>query len=119
AIAGGDISVYDGPLSITITMLGSVPRGGAWLRSGAREDDALVVSGSLGGSLLGRHLRPLPRLDLARELRGLVDVHAAMDISDGFSLDLDRLCAASGVGAEIETSHIPIHPDAVIRAEQT
>ncbi len=119
AIAGGDISVYDGPLSITITMLGSVPLGGAWLRSGAREGDALVVSGSLGGSLLGRHLRPVPRLDLARELRGLVDVHAAMDISDGFSLDLDRLCAASGVGAEIETSHIPIHSDAVARAEQT
>ena len=119
AIAGGDISVYDGPLSISITLLGSVPRGCAWLRSGAQEGDALVVSGSLGGSLLGRHLRPIPRLDLARELCGLVDVHAAMDISDGFSLDLDRLCAASGVGVEIETAHIPIHPDAVARAKQT
>lgn len=119
AIAGGDLSVYDGPLAISITLLGHVPRGGAWLRSGAQEGDALVVSGSLGGSLMGRHLRPLPRLELARELRGLVAVHAAMDISDGFSLDLDRLCAASGVGAEIETERIPIHADAVARAEQT
>jgi thiamine-monophosphate kinase len=117
SIAGGDISVYDGPLSIAITMLGHVPTGKAWLRSGAREGDCLILSGPIGGSLLGRHLRPTPRLDLVEALRGRVEVHAAIDISDGFSLDLDRLCAASGVGAQVDTAAIPIHGDAAIRAE--
>lgn len=119
AIAGGDLSVHDGPLSVTITLLGLVPTGGAWRRSGAREGDCLIVSGPIGGSLQGRHLRPTPRLDLVAALRGEVEVHAAIDISDGFSLDLDRLCAASGVGAEVEPESIPIHPDAVARAQET
>jgi thiamine-monophosphate kinase len=113
AIAGGDLSTYDGPLSISITLLGQVPRGGAWLRSGAREGDAIVVSGALGGSLRGRHLRPQPRIDLAAQLRQTVHVSGAIDISDGLSLDLDRLCAASHAGAELELERIPIHPDAV------
>jgi len=119
AIAGGDLSVYDGPLSISITMLGTIPTGQPWLRSGALEGDVLIVSGPVGGSILGRHLRPIPRLDLVSPLREQVAVHAAIDISDGFSLDLDRLCAASGVGAEIETERLPIHADAITRAAKT
>lgn len=116
AVAGGDISVYEGPLSISVTLLGTVPTGGAWLRSGAKEGDAIVLTGAVGGSLLGRHLRPVPRVQLASRLRSLIAVHAAMDISDGLSLDLDRLCAASGVGAELELAKIPIHEDALKRA---
>lgn len=119
AIAGGDLSVYDGPLSISITMLGTVPAGSAWLRSGALEGDALVITGPVGGSLLGRHLRPNPRLDLVSKLRDSVTIHAAIDISDGFSLDLDRLCAASGVGVAIDTTLLPIHVDAISRASVT
>jgi thiamine-monophosphate kinase len=119
AIAGGDISVYEGPLSISVTMLGTVPAGGAWLRSGAKEGDAIVLTGPVGGSLLGRHLRPNPRVELATQLRELIAVHAAMDVSDGLSLDLDRLCAASGVGAELDLTKVPVHVDAVKRAESS
>ncbi|MEM1226681.1 MAG: thiamine-phosphate kinase [Planctomycetota bacterium] len=110
AIAGGDLTTYDGPLAISVTLLGTVR--GPWLRSAAQVGDAVLVSGALGGSILGRHLRPEPRLELARQLRQHVDVHAAIDVSDGFSLDLDRLCAASGVGVEIESDRLPISDDA-------
>lgn len=119
AIAGGDLSTHDGPLSISVTLLGSVPADGAWLRSGAREGDAIVLSGSVGGSILGRHLRPRPRVDMALGIREMATVHAAIDISDGLSLDLDRLCAASKVGAELDVDAIPIHPDAIRLAETT
>ncbi len=119
AIAGGDISTYEGPLSITITILGEVPAGSAWLRSGAQEADAIIVTGYVGGSIRGRHLRPEPRVDLALRLREVVQVHAAIDISDGLSLDLDRLCAASHVGAELSIETIPIHDDAIGLAEET
>lgn len=119
SIAGGDLSTYDGPLSISVTLLGSVPKGGAWLRSGAREGDAILVSGAVGGSICGRHLRPQPRIDLAGRLRQSVEVTAAIDISDGLSLDLDRLCAASGVGAELKVGQIPIHQDAVELAKSS
>ena len=112
AIAGGDISTYDGPLAISVTLLGYVEKDAAFLRTGAVEGDAILVSGAVGGSILGRHLRPKPRLSLAQRIREQVQVTAAIDISDGLSLDLDRLCAASGVGAELDTDRIPIHQDA-------
>ena len=112
AIVGGDISTYSGPLSIGVTLLGTVDHGQAFLRSGAQEGDAILVSGALGGSILGRHLRPSPRIELVRQLRHHAQITAAIDISDGLSLDLDRLCAASGLGAELNTEQIPIHNDA-------
>ncbi len=113
AIAGGDISTYDGPLAITVALLGHVPSGGAWLRSGASVDEAILVTGAVGGSIAGRHLRPQPRVKLAAQLRELVTVTAAIDISDGLSLDLDRLLAKSDVGCELKIDSIPIHADAL------
>lgn len=106
AVAGGDLSTHDGPLSISVTLLGAVTD--PWLRSGAIEGDAVFVSGKLGGSILGRHLRPTPRIVLAKQLHQHVHVHAAIDVSDGFSLDLDRMLAASRVGIEMNLDAIPI-----------
>ena len=118
SIAGGDITVYDGPAAVSVTIVGSVPENRRWLRSGAEEGDAIVVTGALGGSILGRHLEPRPRVAAALKLASEFNIHAAIDVSDGLSLDLDRLCAASGVGAEFELSRIPLHEDALTLAQQ-
>ncbi len=112
AIAGGDITTYDGPLAMSVTLLGEVPTGTAWLRSGAQVGDILMVTGALGGSILSRHLRPTPRLHLAQQLRQHVHVTAAIDISDGLSIDMDRMLAKSGVGVELHVDSIPLHEDA-------
>ena len=117
AIAGGDISTYDGPLAISVMLLGDVPTGTAWLRSGAQVGDAILVSGAVGGSLNGRHLRPTPRIELANQLRQHVSVTAAIDVSDGLSIDMDRLLAKSGVGVEMNVDSIPIHDDAVAMSQ--
>jgi thiamine-monophosphate kinase len=107
-LVGGDLGHAD-RFTCDIVVCGAVPRGRALRRDGARAGDAIYVSGRLGGSALGlatasgvawkRHLRPEPRLALGRYLRSRAT--AAMDLSDGLSLDLHRLCAASGLAAEI------------------
>ena len=112
AIAGGDTNVWQGPLVVHMTAIGEVPEKGAWLRSGARPQDAIVVSGDLGGSLLGKHLKVEPRIELANHLRERFDIHAATDISDGLGVDLLSIFSASGCGAELLMEKIPISADA-------
>jgi thiamine-monophosphate kinase len=98
SLAGGDIS-HANQFICDVMLCGSVARGQALLRSGARSGDILYVSGPLGG---WRHKRVIfPRLNLGRKLIGKAT--ACMDISDGLALDLYRLCSASGVAAKLET----------------
>lgn len=111
-LAGGDTNTWDGPLVISVTVIGSVLPGAAWTRSGARPGDAIVVTGPCGGSILGRHLDVRPRCREALAIASRFAVHAAIDVSDGLSLDLDRLLRASGVRGIVDAARIPIHADA-------
>jgi thiamine-monophosphate kinase len=110
-LAGGDLA-RAAKTACDIVVCGAVPRGGALRRDGARAGDAIYVSGRLGGSALGlerrtgkawaRHLRPQPRLALGVFLRERIGASAAMDLSDGISLDLHRMALDSGLEAAIE-----------------
>ena len=105
-IAGGDLSQSD-KVHCDVVVCGTAPKGKAMLRSGVKPGDFLYVTGPLGVW----KKRPIPRLDLAAIL--LQNAHAAMDITDGLSQDLDRLLIASGLTCEI-TATPPIHRGATL-----
>ena len=120
-LAGGDLARAE-RATCDIVVAGSVPRGCALRRKGARAGDEIYVSGRLGGSALGlatlrglawkRHTHPEPRLALGQYLRKKLGATAAMDLSDGLSLDLRRLALASKVAAAIDPP--PIFPGATL-----
>lgn len=116
SVVGGDVAVSPGPLVITVTAIGHLP-GRALVRSGARPGDTLHVTGPLGGSRSGHHLRFRPALAEGVWLARQPTVHAAMDVSDGLLLDLATLLAASGgLGAEIDLRRLPLRRAAVTQS---
>jgi len=111
ACLGGDTNSADGPLVLSVTALGRPGPAGVLSRSGARVGDVLSVTGPLGGSGHGRHLTFTPRVREALALARHRVPHAMMDLSDGLSSDLPRLCRSSGVGALVHTEALPVHAD--------
>lgn len=123
ALVGGDTT--QGPLTITVTALGCVPNGAALTRAGARIGHDVFVTGTLGdaagalrkmlarddvpAALRARLDRPQPRVAAGLALRGLAS--ACIDVSDGLAADLGHVCAASGVGAELEFDALPLSAD--------
>jgi thiamine-monophosphate kinase len=128
---GGDTVKTPGPLMVSVTAFGFVPRGKMVQRRGAKAGDRVIVTGTIGDAalglklrqdggnarrwkldtimvehLVGRYLLPQPRVAMAK----LVQTHAsaAMDVSDGLAGDLAKLCRVSGVSAEVEVARVPL-----------
>ncbi|MAK65207.1 MAG: thiamine-phosphate kinase [Maricaulis sp.] len=124
-LLGGDTTRTPGPLTVTLTLIGRVPKGGAISRSGARPGEDVWVSGSIGDAGLGlawetgdasvpaacaqRYQAPEPRLGLGQGLRGLAT--ALLDVSDGLVADAGHLAATSGVGLELDLAALPLSPE--------
>ena len=133
-LLGGDTVRTPGPLTLSITALGSVPNGRMVARTGAQIGDSIYVSGTIGDAALGlymrddapawaahlsladreilrhRYLVPQPRFGLRHVLRD--HAHGAMDVSDGLVGDLAKMMHASGKGARVELARVPLSPSA-------
>lgn len=130
-LLGGDTDRTGGPITISIAVIGAVPRGRMVRRAGAQAGERVVVTGTIGDAALGlrlrrdssasqrwgltaeqrnhleaRYLVPQPRIAIAEILRA--HASAAMDVSDGLAGDLGKLCRASGVAAEISAARVPL-----------
>lgn len=119
SIVGGDTNSWPQGLVVSVTLIGQETSRGVVRRNGAKVGDAIFVTGPCGGSLLGRHLRPQPRIAEALALHQDYPLTALIDISDGLAADLGHILEESGVGAELLAADVPIHADAVTRAATT
>lgn len=136
SLMGGDTVSTPGPLTLSITAIGDVPKGSFLKRSGAKPGDDIYVTGTIGDAALGlailkgaidapkraraylidRYRLPQPRLGVGLGLLKLA--HACLDISDGLVADLGHICDTSHLGAEIEVEAIPLSPAARVALEQ-
>jgi len=107
-VVGGDVTTWDGPLALTTTAVGAAGGTRPVTRDAARAGDVIFVTGSLGGSVLGRHLRFRPRVREAQRLVSSARVASMIDLSDGLSTDLAHIARESGVGAVVEARRIPV-----------
>jgi thiamine-monophosphate kinase len=129
-LIGGDTVHTPGPLTLSITALGAVAPGAMPARAGARVGDVIYVSGTIGDAalglaarlgrapalseshrahLVGRYLKPEPRLGLAP---ALAHANGAMDVSDGLVGDLAKMLRVSGVGGALDLREVPFSPAA-------
>ena len=118
-IVGGDIISGNSPLCINVTMLGRDEGLKPVRRSGARVGDKILVTGTLGGSLLGKHLHFEPRLREALILNKNFTIHAMIDISDGLTADLNHILEESQAGAILYEDQIPLSQAAVEISKKT
>ena len=118
-LAGGDTNTGDSGLVVSITVIGCVSERGVFCRSGGKAGDRILVTGKLGGSILQHQFRFEPRIDEALHLNEHYEIHSAIDISDGLTLDLHRLATESRLGATLLESAIPIAEDAITLSQQS
>lgn len=124
AIAGGDTNSWDGPLALSVTLIGKVTKAKdsdhpqPLQRDGAQPGDRIIVTGRFGGSILGHHFDFNPRVREAITLNQRYRLHAGIDTSDGLSIDLSRVVKESGHGAILDLDAVPVCEDAQRLATQ-